>query len=529
MVNYHYSLKTMKSRSIIILFVLIAVFLAGVFFVTQKIIGSKDDTITRAKVITPKSSNQSDEVDSEKKLSSVENEKYETFVPLYATETLIGTQNMDLNNDGYDDEIILVKKVGSQFMWIVPGIYNAEAGNYERLDQIVTPFSRTRTFSYSGMDVTGEHKNALIYQGVDDAGNYVMNVFLCREQSNGILKMESIGDFSSDGTIFIQQTERSDSYELGISKGDPYSIWVYKSEPVPEDAAEKKNNVAQNQIQQEYKWNPVAGKYEISQEIKVTAKRLAAKELSRIQDGTVETFAAFLDGLWYKVSNEDGKIRYVFFDYEDREIIQFIGDVQEVYEWEDSKIRHNGMYLTTVNSDIMNLHRRFDVALSNVDEIKITIRDDVRLNITQNSVWDGQYKKLNAQSSFTEASGNSVLDTFAKELKKDKTWLSSDEVYTITFGDCDYELKHGEITETGIYSLLKVGDYSVIEIRSDLENSAFQEFYSLSFGTKIVTETIKKKTIEKSVTDYDSITFTPVKVTPTDCFSAEGHILSFSR
>jgi len=518
----------MKSKSIFILFVLIGLALAAVFFVTEKVLNRKDDSVTRAKVITPKSSNQT-EAESEKKLSSLDNEKYETFVPLYPTETLISTQNMDLNNDGYDDEVVLVKKVGSQYMWIIPGIYVSETGNYDRLDQIVTPFSRTRTFSYSGMDVIGDHRNALIYQGVDDEGNYVMSIFLCKEQSNGTLKLVSIGDFASDGTIFIQQTERSDNYELGITKGEAFSVWVYKSEEVDEENTKDKAAQNQNQIQQEYKWNPVSGRYELSQEIKVTAKRLAAKELSRIQDGTVETFAAFLDGLWYKVSNEDGNIRYVFFDYETKEIIQFIGDVQEVYEWEDSKIRHNGIYLTTVNSDIMNLHRRFDVSLVNVDEIKITIRDDVRLNITQNSVWDGQYKKMNLQSSFADSNKTTVLETFEKELKKDFAWLSSDEVYTIKFFDENYELRVGELVETGIYALMRIGDYNVIQFRSDLDNSALQEYYSMSFGTKIITETVKKKQVERTITDYDSISFTPVKITPTDCFSSEGHILSLSR
>ena len=33
---------------------------------------------------------------------------------------------------------------------------------------------------------------------------------------------------------------------------------------------------------------------------------------------------------------------------------------------------------------------------------------------------------------------------------------------------------------------------------------------------------VKRKTVEKVVTDYDTITFTPVKLTSTDCFATEG-------
>ncbi len=39
----------------------------------------------------------------------------------------------------------------------------------------------------------------------------------------------------------------------------------------------------------------------------------------------------------------------------------------------------------------------------------------------------------------------------------------------------------------------------------------------------------EEKTIEKVVTDYDTIIFTPVKITPTDCFSTDGRSYTFTR
>jgi len=44
----------------------------------------------------------------------------------------------------------------------------------------------------------------------------------------------------------------------------------------------------------------------------------------------------------------------------------------------------------------------------------------------------------------------------------------------------------------------------------------------MKFGVKVITEKQKKKTVEKTVTNYDEITLTPVKITPTDCYSVEG-------
>jgi len=518
----------MKKRTVPLLFLFVIILIGVAFFLSKKVFVKKDKSLTRAKIVTPKSLSVS-ENDSEKRNSSIESEKYETFVPLYTGETLISTLTIDINNDGYDDEVIIVRKSNSQNLWLVAAIMDPETGNYRRLTPIETAFTKTRTFSYNGMDITGEHKNALIYQGLADDGTYVMKIYHCVE-TDGKFGLVLIGDFACDGTVFIQQTERSESYELALSKGESYSVWVYKSE-MPEAGDDSKTSSAENrnQIQQEYKWNAGTQQYMLSQEIKVTAGRLAAKELSRIQDGTVETFGAFLNGLWYKTSNTDGDIRYMYFDYDNKEIIQINKNIEEVYEWEDGKLRHNGIYITALNADISTLHRRFDIALVNVDEIKITLRDDINLLIKANTMWDGQYKKMSIQSSFGEVETDSELMSCVNELRKGPSWTTSDGLVSISFKDTLYNLNANEISEQGIYSYDKNGTYNIFYFRSDLESSFLNETYTAKFGTKTITETVKKKTVEKVVTDYDTIIFTPVKVTPTDCFTTDGRVFTFVR
>ncbi len=519
----------MKSKTVPVLFVIAAVVIAGVFFISRKVLSNEDKTSTRARIVTPKSS-AAGTAETESTASSIETEKYETFVPLYSGETLISTLTIDINNDGYDDEVIIVRKASSQNLWVVAALLEPETGLYERLEPIETQFTRTRTFSYMGLDVTGEHKNALIYQGPADDGNYIMKIYLCSEKK-GKPYLKNIGDFSCDGTVFIQQTERSESYALALSKGESFSVWVYKSDAPQDDAAADKNkaSVGLNQIQQEYKWNPSSQMYELAREINVTAGRLAATELSRIQDGTVETFAAFLDGLWYKTSNSDGNVRYMYFNYDDNEIIQLYKDIQEIYEWQDSKLRHNGIYLTAVNADIMNLHRRFDIALINTDEIKITLRDNINMVISENTQWDGNYKKMTLQETFGESSSDEEKDLYIKELQKGDSWTTADSSVSLKFDAYKYTLLNGGLTENGVYSIEKIGSYNVIQFRSDTEGSILSENYSMEFGTKVVTETVKRKTVEKVVVDYDTITFTPVKLTSTDCFAIEGRSYILTR
>ena len=516
----------MKTKLISVLFIIVAISLAVTFIFTKKFKSQETNISTRAKIVTPKSTKQ--EGNSEELLSSENTtETFETFVPLLPNETLISTLTIDFNNDTFDDEVIVVRKSGFPFLLIIPCLYNSETNSYDRLEEIETRISRTRTFSYTSMDITGEHKNALICQGIEDNGNYVMKIYQCQTK-NGKTELLTIGDFSSDGTIFIQQSERSEYYEMSLSKGESFSVWVYKSDK--ENEPEDSNTTNLNQIQQEYKYNSATQKYELAKEIKVAAKRVASKELSKILDGTVETFANFLNGLWYKTSNSDSSVRYLYFDYPNKEVILIDGtQSQEVYEWEVSKVRHNGIYLTTVNSSIMTLHREFDITLTNIDEIKLTIRDYINLLIKENNAWDGQYKKLSLQSSFSTDSEQKKENEFITDLKNAQRWVTNDELISIAFKDYTYSFSNMDLSEEGIYSFMKIGDYNVLQFRSNSDNSFLQQNYALSYGTKTITETVKRKKIEKIVQDKDTLIFTPVRITPTDCFATEGASFTFTR
>ena len=51
----------------------------------------------------------------------------------------------------------------------------------------------------------------------------------------------------------------------------------------------------------------------------------------------------------------------------------------------------------------------------------------------------------------------------------------------------------------------------------------------MDFGKQTITEKVKRKTVEKVVTDYNTIIFSPVKDSPVDCFPADGYTYTFTR
>ena len=503
----------MKTRTSIILFILAALFLTGVFFATRKFLDRGDSTITRAKVVNPKTE---DEVEVQTPTENIESqvEQFDTFISLKASETLISSITTDFNYDSFDDEIVVVRKIGEKNFFIIPGLYNPETMTYERMKEIPTKVSSTKTFSIQNLDIIGDHRNALIYQGVDEQENSVMQIYLC-EYVDGELDFVCVGDFTSDGTIFVQQTERSDSYELSMTKGDSYSVWLYKS-----DTSAAGNDNTLSQIQQEYKWNPMEREYVLAQEIKVAGNKLAQAELSKIQDGTVETFASFLNGLWEKTANTGSHFRYFYFDFENREIIQYYGDIQEIYKWEVSRLRHNGIYISTTNIEISNLHRRIDISLLSTDKIRLTTRDDINIIIKQDDLWDGTYQKLDLDSTIDDA--KKVKENIVrKEIERTPIWNGTDGTSVISFEDSIFILKRDDIEEKGVYTTFTAGNYNVLQLRSNSYDSILDTDYTVEFGTKVEKD--------KTVTDMDTIILTPVKVTPTDCFAIDGEILTFTR
>ena len=221
-----------------------------------------------------------------------------TFVPLLSSETLISTLNVDFDGDTRDDQIVAVYKVGSEFLFLIVGLYNPDTNAYDRVAEIKTEITKTRTFSFSTLDMVGEHKMALLYQGIKNNGDSVMKIYHCNRKLRAV-ELVLIGDFTSDGTIFIHQTERSEAYELSQANGASYVVWVYSSDK--SDKASLSQEVM-SQIQSEYIWNKDEYKYVKNRELKITGSRIAAKELERIQKN-VETFSSYLDGLWYRANN----------------------------------------------------------------------------------------------------------------------------------------------------------------------------------------------------------------------------------
>lgn len=455
-----------------VIFVLFAIVLA--FFVFSKNLFVEELESSRSRVVVPVVDSEGN--NSENKYSDVVANT--SFLSLSNDETLISTVEVDIDDDGLEDQINVIKDIAGPNLKVVVGVYNSSTSSYNRSFTIDTEISQVRTFSCTSLDVVGNHKNALIYQGMTDNGHFIMKIYSAeKKSSNGDFKMKLIGDFDSEGTIFIQQNPRSEAYELSQANGESFPIWIYTSE-----TQSNSNTARLDQIQTMYDWSPLEEKYVEIRTIRVPGSSIAAKEFAKIQDGTVSSFGRFLDGLWYKVDGTDNK-RFIFFDYQNEEIVFQFQDTEEVYSWLKSNLRRNGIYFSSVNKSIENLQRRFDISLVSIDEIRIKIQDDVRMLIGEENLWDGSYRKVVKKQNSNVNREN--ISEYIEKLVKVVKWESSDGT-KIEFSNNEYVVNGEHLQDKGRFTQIDIFEKTFIQFRSE----SGTQFFS---GEYLPTSTVDEK------------------------------------
>lgn len=465
-------------RFIPVIFVLTAALLALLFFSRNLFV--KNTSISRARVVIPLVG----AVDEKTQTNEYSDGLQQTsFIQLSNGETLVGTLEMDIDGDGADDQINMVKTASSPYIVLIVGLYEPKTGSYVRSNFIATQITQMKTFACTSMDVLGNHKNALVYQGITDSGTVVLKIFMGSRNQAGEFILSPIGDFEADGTIFIQQSPRSESYELSQTKGESFPVWVYTSE-------QKKINSESSQldqIQTMYSWNEDEQAYVATKTLRVSGNRIAAKELARIQDGTVGTFGKFLDGLWYKTENTGSSIRYISFDFSNAEIIFEYEDSEEVYSWLKSTLRRNGIYFSAVNKSIENLQRRFDISLVSTDEIKIKLQDDVRMLINESTQWDGNYKKFVSRDVKKES--KTKQSECIEELVKQGTWETNDSTI-LKFSEGTYTANGKTSYDSGRFTDNEIAGSTLLQFRSLHEVPFFKGSYIPAFQSEKDKDTV---------------------------------------
>ena len=473
----------MKRFSVIFLFLF--AFTLGFYFIFSSLTPDTEQETIRAKVVIPATTNQVEQSEDTESYSSVEFENT-SLVQLNLDETLITTLSVDINLDTFEDQIIAVKKANKPNIVLIIGLYNSKTSEYQRFTEIQTSIFQVKTFSLMTMDLAGNHTNTLVCTGFSSNNDSILQAYNPKSEKNRFSIVKII-DLKTDGTIFIQQAQRNDNYSIYNMNADCFPIIMYSTEETPEGTDFE-------QVQTTYEWNKKTEVYEPTATTRLSSKKITAKELARILDGTIPTFTNFLDGLWYR-TNTTGQQRYIFFDPKSEEIIFFDQAIQEVYDWLNNTLRKNGVYISASNKSISNLVRYFNIDLVSVDEIRVRVRDDVRMIIGTDTLWDGVYKKtsqkMNSVQSKTTATN--IIKTMEDGAGK---WNFQDN--SVVFTDGVFSLSNKDKKESGVYTHTTLFNTDLIQFRADQENCKLNGFFMYK-------------------QNEDRIDFIPVTVTTSSC------------
>ncbi|AEJ19285.1 pallilysin-related adhesin [Gracilinema caldarium] len=398
----------MKHRHINLFVPLFFIITAGVivFFLINKQHFSNQVELTRqARVITPQlQTEKADTVeDSAAELMAFEDLNL-SKIALASDEQVVAIITQNLDSDPQDEQVIAFRKNTdtASTLSIAYIDFDESTGIYKKVWEQPSIATKPRTARLLIKDLLGNRSNCIILEGLNDSGEQTLTAFLLPSSGNVLRK---IAELKVDGSIVINEAERSQAYQLGIASGSAFTISTY--------GRDLESTNLMDQIEIKYAYNNESGVYERIGTARIAGNQIEQRQIRELLDGTAGKFEQFLSGLWFYTGSQEDAKRYVYFDPVKREIIFHEDTTQEIYRWQNSSPTRYGVYISSQNLSVTTLRRLIDISLESRDSIAIRIFEDVQLKIGISGHWDGVYQKV------------SQTTTFNPEAKSVPSWISA--------------------------------------------------------------------------------------------------------
>ncbi|GHV91050.1 hypothetical protein AGMMS50268_15530 [Spirochaetia bacterium] len=390
-----------------------------------------------------------------------------TKIALEEGEVMIAVLTQDFDGDPPEEQFIAYRNL----LEIESPIYIAyidydEIGRvYRRIWNAPTAATRPGTVSLYTQDIIGDRSVCILVAGMNNPGEHTLTIFRRNDQTQTSRPRPSlstsleppfskIAELRIDGSIRVQEVERSQAYQVGIASGQSFSIAAYGHD------YESENMLDQMEII--FTYNPGNGLYEQSKITRIPGSQIEQRRLRELLSGAPGVFERFINDLWYYVSPQgtlDSR-QYIYFDPQNRELIFFGDNAQQVFSWQNSSHTRYGLYITAQNISVTTLRRFLDIELESLDSIRVKIFEDVHLKIGVNNSWDGSYRRAGTVEKPASPS-NAGVDSFIDA-------LYDGSIGKIRFSrDGVYELNSGGALKKGRYAFSKINDQEILELRAD--------------------------------------------------------------
>jgi hypothetical protein len=355
-------------------------------------------------------------------------------------ESIVAVLTEDMDGDMVDDQILAYRnllEIDSP-IFITYIAFDAAMGGYRRIWSAPTAVTRPGTVSVYTQDLIGDRSLCILVSGMNNAGEHTLTVFrkLPQDEEPGETIFAKIAELRIDGSIQVQEVERTQAYQMGRAKGQDFTLAAYGRDF-------DSTNIL-DQVELIYTYNNFSGIYEQSRVTRIPGSQIEQRRVRELLSGGKEVFEKYITGLWYYVSPQgtlDNR-QYIYFDPPNKEIIFYGEDIQQVFSWQNSSATRHGLYVSSQNISVTTLRRFLDIELESLDSIRVKVFEDVRLKIYVTAPWDGSYRKAG------------ISDTIAAETGRKTTILP--------YIDASYDGSIGRLvfSADGNYELYSAGDFT---------------------------------------------------------------------
>ena len=369
-------------------------------------------------------------------------------------ELIVSILDQDFDGDPAEEQIVAYRNLLEieSPVYITFIDFDEQNREYRRVWTVPTAATRPGTISLFTADLIGDRGLCVILTGMNGRDEHTMTVLRRMARTGPGEAFPTIAEIRIDGSIVIQETERSQAYHQGIAGDAGFTIAAYSH-----------NTGSANPLDQTeiiYAFVPETGRYEESRRVRIPGSQIEQRRLRELLSGERGVFENFISDLWYYVSPQGtvDQRQYIYFDPAGKEIIFFGDSTQQVFTWQNANPTRYGLYIASQNISVTTLRRFLDIELESLESIRIKVFEDVRLKIAVSASWDGSYRRADAGIRPGGTPESSIMP--AVEALYDSA-LGRLRLYP----SGEYELSSGGMPQKGRYVFFRVDGQELLELR----------------------------------------------------------------
>ncbi|GEM_PF-1075395 len=373
--------------------------------------------------------------------------------------------NLDL--DRYEEQVLVAQDALSEENTISLFVadYDTIRDKYVTTWKSETVAQQRKGLQVTVIDSTGDHNLEIVCNGINADGLQTIDIFRRTTSPDEYgLFFDRILSLEVEGTIELQESKRSQSYQNGITNGESY--------PVVTSSKDTESERLSDIIKRTYIWRNDSASYEMVLKKKVSGEEIEDRRLKELYESGSEAFEKFLSGPWLysKTSGENSphsQRALIHFNPIEKTITLYSGNVQEIYTWNSShRFLANSLAIRGENEIVPFMRIYISAYVEDLNNIRLLIYDINSHNGQRNTntSWSGMYQKIgeSLQKTFLSSYGASVND---KEfLPKLKGVYQSDVGDELTFDPPYFTLEEdGELYKGG-FSVYSMGS-DILELK----------------------------------------------------------------